>query len=304
MIKVIMLGTSAAIPTRERNLSSVFLMYENQRLLFDCGEGTQRQLMDEKLKFMKIDRIFISHWHADHFAGLLGLVQTMSMEDRKEPLYIYGPKETKKFVHQLLSIGYFSRRFELVVEELKDGSIIDCGLYNMTAFETDHKIPSLGYAFEEKAKVRADMKKAAKLGLTTGPLIGKLKEGKVVVQNGKKIAPKDILVEVPGRKVVYTGDTRYSRNIIKFSKNADLLISDSTFCEDFIHHAKNYKHMTSKQAAKIAKESNAKKLVLTHISRRYQEKDTPINVHKLLSEAKEVFPNSVLAHDFMELIVN
>ena len=298
-----MLGTSAAIPTRERNLSSVFLMYEDQRLLFDCGEGTQRQLMDEKLKFMKIDRIFISHWHADHFAGLLGLVQTMSMEDRKEPLYIYGPEESKKFVNQLLTIGYGHGNFEVVVSELKDGDIVDCGLFAMTAFETEHRIPSLGYSFEEKPKLKADMKKAAKFGLKTGPLIGNLKEGKLVIVNGKKVKPSDILVEVPGKKVVYTGDTRFSKNIIKYSKNADLLIADSTFCEDFIHHAKNYKHMTSSQAAKIAKEAGVKKLVLTHISRRYQEKDSPINVQKLLDEAKEVFPNSVLAHDFMEIEV-
>src|SRR3989338_6314816 len=152
MIKVVMLGTSAAIPTRERNLSSVFLMYEDQRLLFDCGEGTKRQLMSDALKFMKIDRIFISHWHADHFAGLLGLAQTMSLEDRKEPLYVSGPKESKKFVNQLLSVGYSSKRFEVIVTEMKDSETVDCGSFTITAFETEHRIPSLGYVFEEKPR--------------------------------------------------------------------------------------------------------------------------------------------------------
>lgn len=304
MLSVTMLGTSSGVPTKERNVASIFLLYKDQRILFDCGEGTQRQLMSDNLKFMRINRIFISHWHADHFAGLIGLVQTMSLEGRDEPLHVYGPKETKRFVNQLLSVGYFEHSFDLNVHELSDGEEVDCGEFTVTAFDVDHRIPALGFVFEEKAKIRADMKKAAKLGLETSPLIGKLKAGKTIEYKGKKIAPEDILYTEKGKKVVYTGDTRFCQNLLKFSDHADLLIADSTFATEFAKKAHNVKHMTSAQAAKVAKGAHVKKLVLTHFSRRYQEKDAPRTTEDLLKEAKEVFPNTVLAKDFLEIDVD
>ncbi len=298
MIKIVFLGTSSGVPTRDRNLPSIFLMYNKERLLFDCGEGTQRQLMNFRLKFMKIDRIFISHWHADHFAGLLGLIQTMCLEGRKDPLYVYGPKESKKFVEQLLTVGYYFRAFEVVTRELKEKDKIDCGEYEIIPFRVEHNIPALGYVFREKDKETANMKKAAKYGLSTGPLIGKLKQGLPVNYKGKTIRPQDIIEKKTGRKIVYTGDTRYTENIIKFSKNADVLIIDSTFSGDFVEKAGSFMHSTSKQAAEIAKKSAVKKLFLTHISRRYQE--SGMSAKKLEDEAQKIFKNATLAHDFLE----
>ncbi len=301
MIKIVFLGTTSGVPTKKRNLPAIFMMYKKERMLFDCGEGTQRQLMAKNLKFMKIDRIFISHWHADHFAGLLGLVQTMSLESRKEPLNIYGPKRSKEFVEQLLNIGYFERGFEVKVTELEEGDIVDCGEYEIIPFAVEHRIPALGFVFNEKEKLSANMKKAAKFGLATSPLIGDLKEGKTITYKGKTITPKDILEMHKGRKIVYTGDTKYTENIVKFAKNADVLISDSTFSSDFEERAGDFKHFTAKQAGQIAKKSGVKKLVLTHISRRYQEKND--GEKNLLKDAKNVFKDTILAKDFLEMTV-
>ena len=301
MIKIVFLGTTSGVPTKKRNLPAIFLMYKDERMLFDCGEGTQRQLMEKNLKFMKIDRIFISHWHADHFAGLLGLVQTMSLENRSEPLCIYGPTRSKEFVEQLLNIGYFERGFEVKVTELDEGDVVDCGEYEIIPFRVEHRIPALGFVFNEKEKLSANMKKAAKFGLATSPLIGDLKEGKTIKHKGKIITPKDILETHKGIKIAYTGDTKYTENIVKFAKNADVLISDSTFSSDFEERAGDFKHSTSDQAAQIAKKAGVKKLVLTHISRRYQEKNN--SEKKLLDDAKKVFKNTILAKDFLEMTV-
>ncbi len=301
MITVTFLGTTASIPTRERNLPSVFVMFNGERLLFDCGEGTQRQLMDKNLKFMKIDRIFITHWHADHFAGIMGLVQTMTLEGRKKKLLVYGPEGTEKFLKQLLDVGYYYRGLEVKAVELKDSDTVECDGYTVTAFKTRHNIPSLGYALEEHPRKKADMRKAKAFGLDTGPLVGRLKDGKSIVFKGRTISPEDIVVDLPGRKIVYTGDTRYSRNVIRYSKDADLLIHDSTFSLDK-EHVDEIGHSTSSDAANVAKLACVKKLALTHISRRYQENGDD-TTSSLLGEATAIFPNTVLAYDFMTIEV-
>ncbi|MCK4967470.1 MAG: ribonuclease Z, partial [Candidatus Aenigmarchaeota archaeon] len=244
-----------------------------------------------------IDRIFISHWHADHFAGLLGLVQTMSLENRTEPLYVYGPIRSKEFADQLLNVGYFEKKFDVIVRELEEGDVVDCGEYDVVPFCVKHRIPAIGYVFKEKYRARANMNKAAKLGLKTSPLIGDLKAGKIVKHKGVIIKPEDILDIRPGRKIVYTGDTKYTDNIARFSTNADVLICDSTFSSDFETRAIDFMHTTSRQAGKIAKKAKVKKLILTHISRRYQE--TNDGEAKLLAEAKKEFKNTTLAKDFM-----
>ncbi len=302
MITVHFLGTSAGIPTRERGLPAILLKYNEDRFLFDCGEGTQRQLMIKNLKFMRIKAIFITHWHADHFAGLPGLIQTMSMEGRKEPLYIYGPEKTTEFVDQLLNIGYFERSFPIIVHDLKHGDKVEYSQYYVEAFKTYHGIPSLGYVFKEKDKLKANMEKAKKFGLRSGPLIGKLKRGLEVNFRGKIIKPEDVVEVVPGKKIAYTGDTGYRKSLIKPVKNANVLICDGTFCSEFEKRAHTYYHMTSRQAAMLAKEANVEMLVLTHISRRYQhEENRKYSVNKLLQEAQEIFPNTKIAEDFMVL---
>ncbi len=303
MIKIKILGTSASIPTKNRNLPSIFLMYKGERLLFDCGEGTQKELMINNLRFMKINKIFITHWHADHFSGMLGLIQTMSLEGRKNPLYVFGPKNTSKFLNQLLGVGYFNRTFDIIVKELEDSSAIKEKDYTITAFEVKHnRIPALGYAFQENKRLKADMKKAEKFGLKTGPLIGKLKNGETIIFGSKTIKPKDIIESITGRKIVYTGDTQYSENTIKYSKNADILIHDSTFAS----HKENMDeigHSTASDAAIVARKATVKKLVLTHISRRYQKEKEHEDPKKLEDEARQIFKNSVLAEDGMEFIL-
>ncbi len=303
MIKVVFLGTSSGVPTRERNLPSIFLMYENERILFDCGEGTQRQLMSEKLKFMKINRIFISHWHADHFAGLLGLVQTMSLENRAEPLYVYGPRRTAEFVDRLLGVGYFARSFKVVAKDVDEGEEIKGTGFKVIPFRVEHRVPALGYVFKEDDRIRADMEEAAKFGLKTGPKIGALKAGKSVAINGKTVKPEDIIKTEPGKKIVYTGDTKYNENIVKFSKDADLLIADSTFGEEFVERAGDFRHSTSNDAAEAAKKAGVKQLVLTHISRRYQESEGNISPKTLEDSARKIFKNTILARDFLEIEV-
>ncbi|MEA3229575.1 MAG: ribonuclease Z [archaeon] len=300
MIKIKFLGTTASIPTRERNLPSIFLMFKGERILFDCGEGTQRQLMNLGLKFMKINRIFITHWHADHFAGILGLIQTMSLEGRKETLYVYGPKRTAEFLEQLLTIGYFTRNFRIDVTEMDDGFTIDGKGYKITAFKVAHKIPSMGYVLEEDPRIRADMKKAKKFGLETSPLIGKLKAGKTITFKGKEIKPGNIIDNLPGRKIVYTGDTKYDENVIRYAKDADLLIHDSTFASDKEEDTYDRGHSTAKDAATVAKKAKVKHLVLTHISRRYQDSKDNTSPKILLDEARMIFKNTTLAEDFME----
>ncbi len=302
MISIHFLGTSAGIPTRNRGLPAILIKYDEDRILFDCGEGTQRQLMIQNLKFMRIKAIFITHWHADHFAGLPGLIQTMSMEGREKALYIYGPENTTEFIDRLLNIGYFERSFKIIVQDLQPGDRVEFERYFVEAFKTYHGIPSLGYVFQERDKLRANMKKAEKLGLSTGPLIGKLKKGNEVMFRGKLIKPEQVIERVPGKKIVYTGDTSYKKSLIGPSKNADVLICDATFCSEFEKRAHTYNHMTSKQAANLAKEAKAGMLVLTHISRRYQnEEGRKYTTDKLLNEAKKIFPNTRLAVDFMTL---
>lgn len=302
MIKIVFLGTSSGVPTRERSLPSIFMMFEKERLLFDCGEGTQRQLMSEKLKFMKISRVFISHWHADHFAGLLGLVQTMSLENRKEPFYVYGPRRTSEFVERLLGVGYFARSFEVVAQDIDEGDEIKCGGFSVIPFRVEHRVPALGYVFKENDRIKANMEKAAAFGLKTGPKIGLLKAGKSVAIGGKTVKPEDVIEKEPGKKVVYTGDTIYNENVVKFSKSADILIADSTFGGEFEERAGAFRHSTAKQAAEAAKKAAVKLLILTHISRRYQNSEG--NPAKNLEEsAREVFKNTVLAHDFFEIEV-
>ncbi len=303
MITVRLIGTAASIPTRERGLPATLIDYKNSKLLFDCGEGTQRQLMSEGLKFMRIDQIFITHWHADHFAGLTGLIQTMSLDGREKKLDIYGPPETTKFVKQIIGVGHFGARFDIGMHDIQEGDIIEGNGYKVIPFWVEHRIPSLGYVFQEDDKLNADMKKAKKFGLTTGPLIGKLKAGKTITVNGKKVKPKDVIDCKPGKKIVITGDTMKCKNVVKYAKGADLLIHDSTYSLERKARAPEVKHSTSTDAAETAKKAKVDKLVLTHISRRYQQKGTPLKPEDLLKEAKKVFKNTVLAEDMMKIVV-
>lgn len=289
-MRVWTVGTSSAVPTKDRSLPSIMIEYEGERILLDCGEGTQRTLMENKLGIMKIDKIFISHWHADHFSGLLGLIQTMELEGRERPLYIYGPPRTEEFTERILDTGYFNRSYDIFAEDLVEGDEIVGEEYHVMPFEVDHGINAFGFSFEEESSLKANKNKMNELGLENSPKIGKLKKGEPIEWDGEEIYPEDVIEEMPGRKVVYSGDTAKCQNMIAHAENADLLIHEATCLHEMIEDRRG--HTSALQAGEIAKEASVNKLVLTHFSRRYRN-----NEKVLLQEASEEFGNVELAED-------
>ncbi|MDY6770480.1 MAG: ribonuclease Z [Candidatus Nanohaloarchaea archaeon] len=285
MIEFYTLGTSSAVPTSRRDLSANFLNFQGEKMLFDCGEGAQKTIMRQRLGLMDIDKVFITHWHADHFSGLLGLVQTMGMEGRDRPLYIYGPEGTEEFTQRLLELGYFDRRYEIFVDDMEPGDRVADDDYEVRAFATDHGVPSVGFVFEEDAKRKASHARMEELGLEPSPKIGRLKDGETVEVDGRTIEPDDVIEEMPGRKIVYTGDTEYTESVVKAAADADLLVHDATFSQELVDEGR-YGHTSARQAAEVAKAAGVERLVLTHFSRRF---DT--DTQKLVDEAQEVFGN-------------
>jgi len=301
MITITFLGTVSGIPSLNRNHPAIALEYfSNYRdvLLFDCGEGTQKQIMKSDLSFMNIKKIFITHWHADHFAGLIPMIQTMNLEKRQKPLTIFGP-EAERFVSDILDLGYFGLRFPVkavnvpfegnkitVIDETEDYVIETIPVY--------HSVPTVAFCLREKDKWNIDEKKLSKLGLKRGPWLRKLKKEGKVKQGNKTIKIEDIGYVKKGLKVVYTGDTKPCNNVLKISKDADVLIHDATFLEEDVSEKA---HASVKDAAEIAKKAKVKALILTHISRRYTD------VKELEDEAKKVFKNTLLAKDLMKISV-
>ncbi len=301
MIEITFLGTVSGIPTTKRNHPAIALEYysdEKDILLFDCGEGTQLQLMRAGISFMQIDKIFITHWHADHFAGLIPLIQTMNLEKRRRELKIFGP-EAEKFISNILDLGYFGCRFPIKtvnvqfegetiekIDETKDYEIFSIPVY--------HTVPAVAYAFKEKDKWTINKAKLKKLKLRRGYWLKVLKLKGEANYKGKKIKIEDVAEKKPGLKVVYSGDTKPCENMLKLAKDADLLIHDATFLEEEEGKA----HTDVKQAAGIAKQAGVKKLVLTHLSRRYA---TKADIEEILEAAKKVFPNTKVAYDFMKV---
>jgi ribonuclease Z len=298
MIQITFLGTVSGIPSKERNHPAIALEYfgeEKDTLLFDCGEGTQKQLMSSGISFMKINKIFISHWHADHFAGLIPLIQTMSLEKRNDELKIFGP-EAEKFVSNILDLGYFGLRFPVEAANVNfEGSkaeIVDETMeYKVLSVPVLHTIPSVAYCFQEKDRWSISTRKLKELGMKSGAWLKKLKKFGKAEWKGKDVRIEEVATVKPGLKVVYSGDTRPCDNLLEISNEADLLIHDGTFLEE--EGSKG--HADVKQAAKIAKDAKVKQLVLTHISRRYTD------ATELEEEARKIFPNTRVAYDFMKV---
>ena len=296
-MEIIFLGTSGCVPTEKRNLPAVLLDYLGQYFLFDCGEGTQRQMRFAKLNFMNIDNVFITHLHADHFLGLGGMIQSMDFMDRTQDLNIYGPAGIRETIDYLLSTGTFILdKFEVKVTEVSPGPVTEGEKYAVTCAKTDHTANSIAYCFEEKPHRRFLKQKALDLGIPEGRLFSELQEGKTIEIKGKKIHADQVLSDpIPGRKMVYTGDTRACDTIIKFAENADILIHDATFSREDEENTKDAAHATASQAAEAAKKANVKLLYLTHISQRYTQPE------KLQQEAREIFPESHVAEDLMRV---
>ena len=296
-IKITFLGTSDMIPTPQRSHTAILLKYKAEDILIDCGEGTQVQFRKAKLNPCKVTRILISHWHGDHVIGLPGLIQTLAQSEYPKTLKIYGPVGTKEYIKNMLK-GFIFGGIEYIKIDIteinNDGVFIDEEDFKIEAYQLSHRCPVLGYSFIEKDKTRIDKKKLNKLGIS-GKIVGELKKGKNIKIKGKTIKSKDLVYFQKGRKISTLFDTGLCKNCYAVAKNADLLISDSTFLDkDYKEKAQETEHLTAKQAAEIAKKGKAKKLFLTHISQRFHGKEKI-----LLEEAKKVFKNTELAKDLM-----
>jgi ribonuclease Z len=300
-LKIIFLGTSASIPTSSRGLSAVAIKREGELILFDCGEGTQRQMIKAKIGFNRNTKILISHMHGDHILGIPGLLQTMALLGRNKIIKIYGPKGIKNFVNTIMRTFKFSQIFPIKIYEIeKENKICNETEYEIITSWTNHSVPSLAYAFKEKPRPgKFLIKQANLLGIPKGPLWSRLQKGKKINFSEKRVInPEDVLGPPrKGRKIIYVGDTRPLEKIAEFSKGADILIHEATFSEELSCNAQEDMHSTPVEAALIAKKGKVGLLILTHISARYSHTD------KLLEQAKNIFPNVKIAKDFDKIDV-
>ncbi|MDD4353855.1 MAG: ribonuclease Z [Candidatus Nanoarchaeia archaeon] len=300
MIDIIFLGTSSQFPTKDRNHSSIFLRFNKFKALFDCGEGTQRQMRLLTLSPHHLDAIFISHWHGDHTLGIGGILQSLSASGREDILRIYGPKGTLERINHILQTYVFKRVFHVEVfeaDEFNESLLLDTPEFSIYSFPLSHGLTGNGYYFITKPLRKINLEYTEKFGLVKHPLLGDLQNGKDIVYNGKKILASKATYYDEARKVTFIGDTKYFDSLIDYSKNSDLLISEATFSKKDEDKCKDYNHMSSVMSANIAKKSKSKQLILTHISQRYNSSKA------LEDEAKEVFKNTIYAHDFMEYTV-
>ena len=294
MLSITFLGTGAACPSIERNVAALALAREGETLLFDCGEGTQRQMMRYGVSFA-FREIFFTHYHADHMLGVTGLMRTMGLQDRTLGVTLYGPRGAARILGAAIGLGIERNRFPIDIVELQAGDRISREEYDIVVFPTEHRADTVGYALVEHTRLgRFNPDRARELGVPEGPLWGRLHKGETVeLPDGRRLGPADFVGEPRrGRTVVYTGDTRPSLGVIEVARGADLLIHDSTFGEEERARAEETGHSTAAQAAEVAREAGVRRLVLTHISPRYT-RDAP----ELLAEAKAVFPESVVARD-------
>jgi ribonuclease Z len=298
-LQLVFLGTGSTTPTPERNHSALHLMHGADRLLFDCGEGTQRQIAVAGLSVVKVKSVFITHLHGDHVLGLPGFLLTCQLRDRKERLRIYGPEGTKRLMKAIEEIVRFNAELEFPIEvtELKGGVAEHGDGWAVTAFPVEHDCPALGYAFQEEERANIDEAALRKIGLDPGPEYRELKAGKAVEWEGRKLDPKKYVHRESGLKVVYSGDCTPCETTLRAADNADLLVHEATFAQDIAENAREYKHTTARDAAKLARQANVKQLILTHFSTRYK----PEELHKLLEDAKKEFENTVIAKDFMKI---
>ncbi len=295
-MKLVFLGTGGSYPSPRRNVSSLALKFNGDVILFDCGEGTQRQLMRSSLSFMDINKIFISHFHGDHFLGLPGLIQSMKLNEREKPLEVYGPRGTEELLGILMRLGYFNPSFDVSAHDLKPWAELRFNGFSVKAIPANHSVLSMAYAFKEDDRPgRFDKPKALELGVPEGPLFGKIQKGQTVQVNGRSIGPDEILGPPRrGRLVVYSGDTKPSTEIVDAASDADVLVHEGTFDKAMSELALERGHSSVTQAAEIARKAGVQKLFLVHISPRYED------TRPLELEAKEIFAESVIPNDLSE----
>ncbi len=289
------LGTGSMVPTVDRNHSAIFLSYKDQGLLFDCGEGTQRQFRIAKMKPTKITKILITHWHGDHVLGLPGLLQTLAASGYHATLEIYGPRGSKEFFKTMMSSFLVESKVHVVVKDIDKGTVCETENFIVEALPTRHSVPGLAYAFIEKDKRKIDLEYLKQFGLRKDKILKKLQQNKDIEWKGKKIKASKATKLEKGKKICYITDTVSFSGLHKFAKASDVLVCEATLEASLQKHAVKCHHMTSEQAAKIAKKAKVKVLALTHFSQRYK------SVKKLEDEAKEIFKDTICAKDFMKL---
>jgi ribonuclease Z len=300
MLRVTFLGTSAAQPTLQRNLSAIAVRRAGELLLFDCGEGTQRQMMRYGTGF-SVSAIFFTHFHADHYLGVLGFLRTLHMQGREAPLGLLGPPPARALLDRALHLGFDTYTFPITITELEDGATVELDGASVEALPVDHGMPALGYALREVARPGTfHRERAAALGIPEGPLFGKLQHGEsVTLPSGDRVDPGDVLGPGrPGRTLVLSGDTRPSETVKRAAQGADLLIHEATFEDRDLPRAKETRHSTAREAAALARSAGAQRLALTHFSSRYEER-----LERLADEARSEFPAVELAYDGLTIDV-
>lgn len=296
-MKLVFLGTSAAQPTEFRNLSCICLEREGEIFMFDAGEAAQIAYLKSGLGWNKKMKILVTHLHGDHCIGILGILQTMSMQHRTEPLEIFGPTGIEEFIGANIKVLNFGLSFPVLISTVKEGMIFDSKTYSIYANKANHSITAYSYLFAEKNKPgRFNIEKAKELGIPEGNLWNKLQNGNSIELKGEKITPNQVLGKKrPGKKIGISGDTMPTRDLEKFFENCDYLVFDSTFLDNIKEKAEETHHSTAKQAAILAKNAKVKNLILTHFSARYKDEV------KHLEEASKIHDSVITAKDLLEI---
>jgi ribonuclease Z len=297
-MRLTFLGTAGSWPTKERSASAVALDLESELVLLDCGEGTQRQFFQSSASFMRVRRIFITHFHGDHFLGLPGLIQSMSLNHREQPLDIYGPPDAEEMVGRVLRLGYFQLRFPIEVHPLAAGATVELGGYRVRTAVADHPVPALAYRVEENPKRgRFDAARAHELGVR-GPDFARLEAGESVRAGHHVVRPDDVLGPPRlGRSVVYSGDSAPSEAITRLAERATVLVHEATAATELEREANEWGHSSARQAAECARQAGVGALFLTHFSARYKE------LEPLEAEARVVFAGSAAARDLLDHLI-
>ena len=292
-LDVVFLGTAASMPTAQRAPAAVLARRGGDKLLFDCAEGTQRQLLRSSVGLLELEEIFITHFHADHVLGLPGMLKTFALRGRELPLRVYGPRG---LVNLLVSLKRVVGRltYELDLLELEPGDVLERADYRLATFEVAHGVSAVGWSLIEATRPgRFDVDEAEALGVPNGPERGRLQRGEpVTLTDGRTITPDQVVGEPrPGRKLVLTGDTAPADSIVEAAWGADVLITEATFSEEERDRAAETKHQTATQAADMARRANVGLLALTHLSNRYFGPE-------IADEARAIFPETVVPRDF------
>ncbi|PIY88852.1 MAG: ribonuclease Z [Nitrosopumilales archaeon CG_4_10_14_0_8_um_filter_34_8] len=296
-MKLVFLGTSAAQPTENRGLSCICLEREGEILMFDAGEAAQISYLKSGLGWNKKMKIFVTHLHGDHCIGLLGLLQTMTMQHRTEALEIYGPSGIEEFISANIKVLNFGLSFSVIITIVEEGIVFDSKIYSVYACKANHSVTTYSYLFVEKDKPgRFDLEKAKALAIPEGKLWNQLQNGMEIKIEGKTIIPEQVLGgKRPGKKIGISGDTMPTKELEKFFEGCDYLVFDSTFLDETKEKAEETCHSTAKQAAMLGKNAKVKNLILTHFSARYKDET------RHLEEAEQIHDSVMTAKDFLEI---